>query len=125
MDETRSLTSKISNRSKTSDYLDLENASSTGRKRGVSPRDLVRKLKQLGLNSNNTVVLRNNQQRPKCTFSGPISFGSSPSSEAESSPLSDQSFTEHESSRKSSVDSRLSVVTKDIFRGRNGRRNHP
>ena len=82
VDETQSLSSKASSQSK-SNGPDLGKSA-----KGVSTRDMVRKLKQLALVANDTVVLRNRQGRRRGSLHDLVRVRSAPSSVVESAPSS-------------------------------------
>lgn len=109
---------------------DVSGASSLARSgKATTQKDLVNKLRSsnLGQASNTTVVLRQSPQKDKDsppaasdTYSAPSSSGYTSHSSDRSGPLS---TVENDSTRKTSVDSRFSILTKDTTKRRNSRRN--
>lgn len=123
--ETQSLTSRVSSQERVHSHLE---PSLLRNRKGKGPvtKDWVRRLKSMGLGPNNsTVVLRSHSSRRRSSVHGPANFRSAPSSEAGSSPVSDQSFIENDFTSKTSVDSRHSVVAKPSQQRRSSRRQYP
>lgn len=91
---------------------------------GAASRDLVHKLKNLSIVSNGTVVLRNPLEKQN-SFHDIASPHLTPLSDSDSPPPSEQFSPEDQSTRKTSVVSGVSVVTKEVYKGRSSRRYLP
>lgn len=122
--ETQSLTGGLSPQERVHGRIEPSLVERKGR--GTSTRDWVRKLKNMGLVPNSgTVVLRSRSGRRRSSVHAPANFRSAPSSGADSSPASEQSFIENESTGKTSVDSRHSVVANPSQQRRSSRMQYP